>query len=294
MGRRALVIVNPYAGMRRSQKNLFEIVDRLCQQDYSVSVQTTAKPQDGTYFVKEYGAAQDLIVCCGGDGTLNEVINGVTEAGLQVPIGYVPAGTTNDFARTLGLPKRVEKCMDRILTGWPRFCDIGHFNSRPFTYIASLGAFTAVSYSTPQRLKNKIGHTAYLLEGVKEIGNISPFEAEVDLNGETIRGEFVFGSVSNSTSIAGLFRLNQLDVRLDDGEFELMLIRNPKNVIDLNNVVQELVKCKYDPRYVVFTHANSLKIKTSRTLAWTLDGESGGQQSEVSISVRHNAIQLIY
>ena len=293
MGRRALVIVNPYAGMKKSKKNMFEIVDRLCQQDYSVSVQTTTKPKDGILFVKEYGAEQDLIVCCGGDGTLNEVINGVLESGLRVPIGYVPAGTTNDFARTLRLPKKVEKCMDRILTGWPHCCDICSFNGRNFTYIASLGAFTKVSYSTPQKLKNALGHTAYLLEGVKEIGNISPFEAEVTVGDEKITGEFVFGSVSNSTSVAGLFKLNGLDVRLDDGEFELMLIRNPKNAIDLNRIVQGLVKSKYDPRHVVFTHARAIDFKTSRPLSWTLDGESGGQQEAVQISVLHNAIRLM-
>lgn len=293
MKKRALVIVNPHAGMKKSKKDMFEIVDRLSQKDYSVSAQTTTKRGDGSLFVKEYGRGQDLIICCGGDGTLNEVINGVLENGLKTTLGYVPAGTTNDFARTLLLPKKAEKCMDLILSGWPRHYDIGSFNDRKFTYIASLGAFTKVSYSTPQRIKNALGHTAYLLEGAKEIGSISPFQAEFTANGETYSGEFLFGSISNSTSIAGLFKLNRLDVRLDDGEFELMLIRNPKNVNDLRGLLQGLVQGKYDPNYIVFTHAKEIDFKSSEPLSWTLDGEDGGLQTEAHISVLHNAINII-
>ncbi len=293
MNKRALVIVNPRAGVKKSKKDMFEIVDRLSQKGYSVSVQTTAQPGDGARFVREYGKGQDLIICCGGDGTLNEVINGILDSKLDVALGYVPAGTTNDFARTLQLPKNAEKCMDLILSGWPHAYDIGSFSGRNFTYIASLGAFTKVSYSTPQRIKNALGHTAYLLEGVKEIGSISPFEAEFTANGETYSGEFLFGSISNSTSIAGLFKLKKLEVRLDDGEFELILIRKPKNMTDLRGIIQGISKEKYDPRYVVFTHAKEITFKSKEPLPWTLDGESGGEQTEATISVLHNAVRII-
>ena len=293
MGKRALVIVNPTAGMKKAKKIMFDIVDHLSQEGYQVSAQTTGKTGDGTLFLKEYGAEQDLIVCCGGDGTLNEVINGMLEIRVKASLGYVPAGTTNDFARTLQLPKNAGKCIDRILAGSPRGLDIGTFNGKNFTYIASLGAFTKISYSTPQKLKNVFGHSAYLMEGAKEIGNISPFEAEVTVNGETIRGEFVFGSVSNSTSVAGLFKLNQLDVRLDDGELELVLIRNPKTPADLIQILHGLVQCSYDPRYVIFRHADEITIKTAEPLAWTLDGERGGEVAEAHIGVIHSAINLL-
>ncbi len=293
MNKRALVIVNPRAGTKKSKKDMFEIVDRLSQQGYSVSAQTTTQRGDGTRFIREYGKEHDMVICCGGDGTLNEVINGILDCGLELPIGYVPAGTTNDFARTLQLPKKAEKCMDLILSGWPHSYDIGSFNDRNFTYIASLGAFTKVSYSTPQKIKNALGHTAYLLEGVKEIGNISPFEAEFTANGETYSGEFLFGAISNSTSIAGLFKLKKLEVRLDDGEFELILIRNPKNVSDLRGIIQGLTKGKYDPRYVVFTHAKEIWFQAPKPLPWTLDGESGGSHTEATISVLHNAVKMI-
>lgn len=293
MNKRALVIVNPHAGIKKSKKDMFEIVDRLSQQGYSVAVQTTTQSGDGARFVREYGKEQDLIICCGGDGTLNEVINGIWESGLKVALGYVPAGTTNDFARTLQLPKNAEKCMDLILSGWPHSYDIGSFNGRNFTYIASLGAFTKVSYSTPQRIKNALGHTAYLLEGVKEIGTISPFEAEFTANGETYSGEFLFGSISNSTSIAGLFKLDKLEVRLDDGEFELILIRKPNNMSDLRGLIHGLTKGNYDPRYIVFTHAKEITFKSKTPLPWTLDGESGGEQTEATISVLHNAVRII-
>ncbi len=293
MGERALVILNPTAGMKKAKKIMFDIVDHLSQAGYQVSAQTTGKSGDGTVFVKEYGKGKDLIVCCGGDGTLNEVINGMLEIGSEAALGYIPAGTTNDFARTLQLPKRPIRCIERILAGSPRALDIGSFNGRNFTYIASLGAFTKISYSTPQKLKNVFGHSAYLMEGVKEIGNISPFEAEIEVNGETISGEFVFGSVSNSTSVAGLFKLNQLDVRLDDGELELMLIRNPKTPADLIQILHGLVQCSYDPRYVVFKHTEEVRIKTAAPLAWTLDGERGGEVTEAHIKVQPGAIDLL-
>lgn len=293
MNKRALVIVNPHAGTKKSKKDMFEIIDRLSQKGYSVSAQTTTQHGDGTRFIKEYGDNHDIVICSGGDGTLNEVINGILDCGLELPIGYVPAGTTNDFARTLQLPKKAEKCMDLILSGWPHPYDIGSFNNRNFTYIASLGAFTKVSYSTPQKIKNALGHTAYLLEGVKEIGSISPFEAEFTAGGETYSGEFLFGAISNSTSIAGLFKLKKLEVRLDDGEFELILIRNPKNVSDLRGIIQGLTQGKYDPRYVVFTHAKEIRFRAPKPLPWTLDGESGGSHTEANISVLHNAVKIM-
>ena len=291
--RKALVILNPKAGIKKSKKDMFEIVDRLSKKGYRVSIQTTTCSGDGARFVQEYGTNMDLIICCGGDGTLNEVLNGLHQSKLSVPLGYVPAGTTNDFARTFSLPNKVEKCMDLILGGWPRPCDLGRFNDRNFTYIASLGAFTNVSYSTPQKLKNVFGHSAYLWEGIKEIRNITPFQATISANGETYKGEFVFGSISNSSSIGGLFKLNSLDVRMDDGEFELMLIRNPKNLTDLLGIVQGLVRGKYDPRFVVFTHAEAVDIHTDTPQTWTLDGESGGEQQDVHIEVVHKAFRLI-
>ncbi len=294
MNKRALVIINPKAGQKQSKKIMFDIVDRLSHAGYQVSVQTTAKSGDGTLFVKEYGGNQELIVCCGGDGTLNEVINGMIELGTNSPLGYVPAGTTNDFARTLQLPRKADPCMDRILKGAPRRLDIGSFNGRNFTYIASLGAFTKISYSTPQRLKNQLGHSAYVLEGVKEIGNITPFQAEIEADGKTFAGEFVFGSVTNSTSVAGLFRLNQLDVRLDDGEFELTLIRNPKTPSDLARILRGLVRSQYDPQSVLFLHAKEIKIRTAQPMSWTIDGESGGEMTQAEIKVIPNAVHLLF
>ena len=176
---------------------------------------------------------------------------------------------------------------------WPRHCDLGRFNDRNFTYIASLGAFTNVSYSTPQKLKNVFVHSAYLLEGVKEIRNISPFQAQFKTNVDTFEGEFVFGSISNSSSIGGLFKLNSLDVRMDDGEFELMLVRNPKNITDLHGIIQGLARGKYDPTYVIFTHIKEADILTEKPQTWTLDGESGGEQQKVHIETIHKAFKLI-
>ncbi len=293
MGKSALVIVNPLAGQKKSKKIMFDIVDALSHAGYQVSAQTTTKRGDATELIQEYGKKQQLIVCCGGDGTLNEVINGMLEAGCTARLGYIPAGTTNDFARTLKLPKKTEKCISHIINGGARRLDIGAFNGRNFTYIASLGAFTKISYSTPQKLKNIFGHSAYLMEGVKEIGKIDPFKAVVEVDGETIEGEFVFGSVTNSTSVAGLFKLNELDVRLDDGELELTLIRNPKNANALVQILRGLVYCRYNPEYVVFKHAKEVIIKTELPQRWTLDGERGSKVTEAHIKVIDGAIRFI-
>lgn len=293
MEKNALVIINPKAGVKRAKKNVFEIVERLSQEHYRISVQSTLARGDGTRLVEEYGKNQDLIICCGGDGTLNEVLNGIYHNALKAPVGYIPAGTTNDFARTLNLPHKVEKCMDTILQGYPRACDLGNFNDRNFSYIASLGAFAKVSYSTPQKLKNIFGHSAYLLEGIKEIGHITPFNATIHTDKGDFEGEFVFGSISNTSSIGGLFKLNKLDVRMDDGEFELMLIRNPKSLPALAKIINGLTRSVYDPRHIVFTHVKRVEIHTDRPMGWTLDGESGGDLTDAIIEVCPNAYNLL-
>lgn len=294
MSKKALVVINPHAGMRKSKKALFEIIDRLSKAGYSVTAQTTTAPGDATRMAKEFGPKRDLIVCCGGDGTLNEIINGIREAEIAIPIGYIPAGTTNDFARSLGLKTNADWCMDRIIDGFPRNFDIGSFNGRNFTYIASLGAFTDVSYSTPQKLKNALGHTAYLLEGAKAVKSIAPFQAELWIDDEHFEGEFLFGAITNSTSVGGLFRLDRLDVRLDDGELELMFIRNPKNPSDLNKTVQSAVKRIYDPAHIIFRHCKEAVIRTKKPQTWTLDGENGGEHTEVHIAVQHKAIRIFF
>ena len=294
MNKKALVIINPHAGMKKSKKAIFEIIDRLSHAGFSVTAQTTTSQGAATQMAREFGPSHDLLVCCGGDGTLNEVINGVREAEISIPIGYIPAGTTNDFARSLGLKAKPDRCMDRIIDGFPRDLDIGRFNDRNFTYIASLGAFTAVSYTTPQKLKNLLGHTAYLLEGAKAVKSIAPFHAEIIVDDECFEGDFLFGAITNSTSVGGLFRLDRLDVRLDDGELELFFIRNPKNPSDLNNTVQQAVKRNYDPAHIIFRHCKEATIRTDEPRKWTLDGESGGEHTEVHIAVEQNAIRIYY
>lgn len=294
MYKRALVIINPRAGTQKARKNMYNVVERLCNAGYSITTQITAGPKDATKMVCELGKPHDLILCCGGDGTLNETINGILQAGLTTPLGYLPTGTTNDFARTLKLPKKIDKCMDRILEGFPRNCDVGSFNERRFTYIASLGAFTKVSHSTPQKLKNILGHTAYLLEGAKEVFSVAPFKATVQADEKTYEGEFVFGAITNSTSVAGLFRLDQLDVRLDDGEFEMILVRNPKNSIELTRIVQSIVSGHYDPKYIIFNHCKKVTVQTEKPMEWTLDGEASGLLTDVEINVCPKAIRLFY
>lgn len=294
MPKKVLLIVNSHAGTQRSRAGLFDIVDTLCNHECEVTVHMTLQQGDATHFVERYAPLHDQIVCCGGDGTLNEVINGIMRSEKRLPIGYVPAGSTNDFASSLKLPKKLKDATENAIEGYPHAHDIGSFNGRYFSYIASLGAFTKVSYTTPQRLKNLFGHAAYILEGAKDIGGITPFSLRLETDERTVEGEFLFGSISNSTSVAGLFRLNPLDVRLDDGQFEVMLIRNPKNPsLAMSRILHCLVRQEYDPEYIVFFHASKLQIISDKPLSWTLDGECGGAHTHVKIENIHNAIEII-
>ena len=294
MPKKVLLIVNSHAGTRKSRAGLFDIVDTLCNNDCAVTVHMTLDRGDATRFVEQYAPLHDQIVCCGGDGTLNEVINGLMRCEKRLPIGYIPAGSTNDFASSLKLPKKLRDATENAINGYPHGHDIGCFNGRYFSYIASLGAFTKVSYSTPQRLKNALGHAAYILEGAKDIGEITPFSLKMESEDRTVEGDFLLGSVSNSTSVAGLFRLNPLDVRLDDGQFEVMLIRNPKNPsLAIPQILRGLARQEYDPEHIVFFHAARLKVTSEQSLSWTLDGERGGTHTQVEIQNLHNAIEII-
>lgn len=294
MSKKLLLIVNPNAGKKRSQRGLYDIVDTLCRCDCEVNVRVTAKRGDAVALAQTYAQDYDEIVCVGGDGTLNEVINGVMLSKSSVPIGYIPAGSTNDFASTMHIPLKLREAAAAAAYGYPHPHDIGQFNGRFFTYIASLGAFTKVSYSTPQKLKNALGHAAYILEGAKDIGGITPFSLSFTAEEQAGEGEFLFGSVSNSTSVGGFFRLDPLDVRLDDGQFEVMLIRNPQNPsLSIPYMLRCLLRQEYDPEFFFFFHTADIRFSSSKPLDWTLDGECGGAQTEVHIQTIPNAVQIV-
>lgn len=296
MSEKLLLIINPYAGKRRVRGEMFNIVDVLSKQYADITVHLTTKQGDAMDFVRTNAAEYDKVVCCGGDGTLNEVINGVMAHEKRIPIGYIPTGSTNDFASTMKIPSNIKKAAAMSADGTAYAHDVGLFNDeRHFSYIASLGAFTKTSYSTSQKLKNQLGHAAYILEAAKSLGDISPFAMRVETADYAEEGKFLLGAISNSTSIGGVFKMKASEVIPDDGEFEVVLVRHPKNTATgYLRIVQSLLSQKYDPELISFFRAKEINITTKEPLAWTLDGESGGTYTQVNIKNLHKAIDIIH
>ncbi|MGM9662847.1 MAG: diacylglycerol/lipid kinase family protein, partial [Oscillospiraceae bacterium] len=241
MAKTLMLIVNPRAGRARATGALFDAAAHFSEAGYLVSIRQTRARMDAARFVREEGERFDAVVCCGGDGTLNETVSGLLCLKDPPPLGYIPCGSTNDFAASLHLPDQPLEAARRITESSGKLLDVGSFNGRPFVYVASFGAFTKASYSAPQNVKNDLGHLAYLLEGVKDISTLRPYRASVTAGYETFDGEFLFGAVTNATSVGGVMKLQEDLVVLDDGQFELLLIPNPSSAAELQSLVRSLV-----------------------------------------------------
>ena len=293
--KRCLIVVNPCAGRRKGLRALPKLHRLFDDAGYSVTDHVTASRGDGRAFV-EHAEGFDMILCVGGDGTLNEVITGVLRSGKNVPVGYIPAGSTNDFARSLGIPYKPMKAAKQILSEPPMKLDIGYYGDRYFTYVASFGIFTRTSYSAPQKLKNAIGHLAYILHGIREVVHIHPVDAEVESSdGKIIRDRFIFGSFSNSTSFGGVLRLNPADVDFSDGMFEMMLIRPPKNARQLSRCLRALRKGKpYDSEQISFFRGEKVKLRfPGGDAPFSLDGEYAEGKNEIEIGALRQPITML-
>ena len=251
----------------------------------------TQKRGDGTELATQYAAQSDLIVCIGGDGTFNEVITGVVRAGANSPIGYIPAGSTNDFAASLGLSKNVIQAAQDIVAGLPVAYDVGRFRERYFTYVASFGAFTKSSYATSQSVKNALGHLAYVLEGVKEVWHLKGIKARLRTDAGEFEGEYLFGSVTNSTSLAGIISLDRNTVKLDDGLFELMLVEKPANAVQYSSLLSQIALKRFDDRLKLYK-VSTVEMETEEDLDWTLDGELEPGRTNFKIETLSNAIEI--
>ena len=290
--KKVLLIVNPCAGKTKSRISSADIIDKFPEDDYEFTLRATTCQGDATNIVKNQLKDHDMVVCSGGDGTLNETINGVMDMPRRVPIGYIPSGSTCDLATTLGIPAEVNMATDIIKKGNTNDYDIGLFNNRYFSYVASFGAFTKNSYSTPQKLKNRLGHTAYILEAAKEIKDIHGIHARVEHDGGIIEGDFCFGSISNSSSIAGMFKLREEDVRLNDGIFEVFLVRH-MSLPKIAKTILEVQKQIYNPDKVIYIRTSKIRITTPyEDVSWTLDGEFGGLHREVMVHILERAVRL--
>ena len=290
MAKTLMLIVNPRAGRSRSLAPLLNAISLFSEADYLVSLRQTTAQGDATRFVRENGAAFDRIVCYGGDGTLNDTVTGLMDLPVPPPLGYIPGGSTNDFAASLHLSDQPAEAAKQILDSIGKKLDVGTFNGRPFVYVASFGAFTKASYSAPQSAKNDLGHLAYILEGVKDLSTLRPYEATVTADGETFSGSFLFGAVTNATSVGGLMKLPEDQVVLDDGRFELLLIPNPKSPLDLQALLRSLLLQDYTGDGVIFRHASDIVVETPESFPWTLDGEYGPGQERIEI---HNLKQKL-
>ena len=288
-----LMLLNPCAGMRKANKVLVDILSIFNRADYDVQVYITAGPGDGISAVKTLAPGMDVVVCCGGDGTLNETVSGLLEAGLDIPLGYIPAGSTNDFAASLGLPADPIAAAQLIVSGTPACYDVGQFGDRFFSYVASFGAFTKASYATSQNVKNALGHTAYLLEGIQELSQIRKVSLQLELDGEPLEDEYLFGAVCNSTSVGGLLTLDPNQVDMSDGMFEVLLVRMPKDFSEIAECIMAVQKQQYNCRMMTFRSAKTITVRAETELDWTLDGEKAPTDGNITITNLHHAIRLI-
>ena len=273
--------------------HLLDIVDIFSSHDYEVIIRATQAPKDAYEKAKEYADSVDLIVCSGGDGTLDEVVTGITEKNSNVPIGYIPAGSTNDFANSLKLPSQMKKAADIVAAGYTFACDVGVFNNDVFVYIAAFGLFTEVSYGTPQEMKNMLGHMAYILEGMKHLQNVKSYHMKVSYDDTVIEDDFIFGMITNSYSVGGFKNITGRNVALDDGLFEVTLIKRPNNPIELNSILAVLVSERVDTEYMYCFKTRSLVIESDEEIAWTLDGEYGGDHTRVELTDKQQAVDII-
>lgn len=294
MKKRLMLIINPMAGRGGYKTGFGEVMNILDSGGFLTTVYFTQGRGDATVFAAQHAKEYDTVACIGGDGTLSEVVSGLMQVQDPPPLGYIPMGTTNDVASTLGLPKNAIDAALRIVTGTPTEFDVGSFGDTDFfTYIAAFGAFTAVSYETPQNEKQALGHLAYLLEGMSRLNRIDRYHARVEYEGGEIEGDFIFGGVSNSTSVAGMVRLRKDLVSLGDGLSEVLLIRYPEKIGDLSRIISGVLSQNYDREHVILFQAKKVRFVFDEPVAWTRDGEAGGVTTDVTLQNNHAAIRIL-
>ena len=301
MKKKVLFIFNPYSGKGQIKNNLLDIIDVLVKTEHEVTVYPTQFKKQAVSLVENRRPEYDLIVCSGGDGTLDEIVTGMIQSGFKTPIGYIPAGSTNDFAKSLELPSNMKSAAEVVAAGKIFSCDVGLFNNDVFVYIAAFGLFTEVSYETPQEMKNVLGHMAYILEGVKQFQNIKSYHMKVaykeDDIEKNIEDDFIFGMITNSFSVGGfktvLGNVTGKNVALNDGLFEVTLVKRPRNPIELNSILVALVSEKIDTEYMYCFKAKELVLESQTEVAWTLDGEFGGNHTRVELVDMHEAMDII-
>lgn len=292
---KVLFIVNPKSGKMTIKNKLFEVLKLFSESGFEPTVLMTEKSGDATAFAQEYSQNFDRIISCGGDGTLNEIVTGLMSLPKEArpPLGFIPAGTTNDLAETLKIPKTPLAAAKAIINNPPAPNDVGCFNNtRFFNYVASCGAFTSTSYSTSQNLKNSLGHMAYVLEGIKSLNEIKPIYMKIESEEVKTDGEFLFAAITNSLSVGGIYKFDPKHVNLSDGTFEVVLVRMPKTPAETVDIFYNLANLNYEENQVVFFHTSNITIIAEEPIKWTVDGEYGGKLEKVNIKNLPGAISI--
>ncbi len=294
MKKKLLMIINPRSGRNKKRDDLSEAIKVFDDCGYSVKSYNTLGAGDATEYARKHASEYDVVVCRGGDGTFCEMMNGVMQHDKKPEIGFVPAGTTNDLANTIGLPFAPEEAAKLITEEESRQSDLGRFNGKFFTYVASFGAFTKCSYATAQKLKNKIGRMAYFYEAAKEVKDIKAVPMKCVADGVEYTGNYVFGSVSNSYTVGKIIHMDKETVCLNDGKFELLLIEKPENVNGWAKLADCILKKHFSSKHIVFVQAEHIEITTldGSKIPWTLDGEFGGNVDSAEIDVHKHAFRL--
>ena len=277
-------IINPRSGKMKLKPVLMDVLQIFNTAGYNVDVKITGHRGHAIEIAESLPGNVDIIVVSGGDGTLNEVLTGLLKANKKLPVGYIPSGSTNDFAATLGIPSDPKKAAMKIVSGKPANVDIGKFSdSRYFSYIASFGVFTAASYNTPQATKNIFGHLAYVLEGMKDLTNIVSYNVKIETEDTVHNGKYIFGGVSNTTSVGGIVKLDKDEVKMNDGLFEIVLVKYPSNINDLRKIIVGCTKADFTDSVFEFVKSRKVKFTFENPVDWSVDGEheNGGTEIEI-------------
>ncbi len=292
--KKMLLVVNPVSGKKLAKQYMMRMINRFDQAGYNVTACCTQINKNAYDIVKNRGREFDIVVCCGGDGTLKETVCGIMELGLDIPVGYLPMGSTNDFAHSMNIPTDVFEAVEAIINGEPKPVDIGQFGNENFIYVAGFGNFTAISYSANQKLKNVLGKNAYYLQAVKEFFRMKPFHARVEADGEFFEGDYFYGEASNSYSIAGMPVLHNMGVEFDDGKHELILVEMFKSPADILRLANDMVhKTVADNPSVIIRHCDHIKFMFDEPTPFTLDGEFGGEHLEVEAKTLKHAVKIM-
>lgn len=290
--KRLYFIYNPLAGKGNIRGKMYEIIQALADAEYEVTVYPTRGPKDATERVLQLPEGYDLVVCSGGDGTLDEVVTGMMQRESRLPIGYIPAGSCNDFARSLQIPNNMQQAAEIAVQGQAFAVDVGSLNMRNFVYVAAFGIFTDVSYSTKQEMKNVLGHMAYILEGMKRLTSVKSYYLKVTSDEMSFEGDFLFGMVTNSRSVGGFKSIVGKNVIFDDGLFEVTFIQRPKNPMELQEILAALTISQIDTKYMYSFRSSRIVVESEEPVPWALDGEYGGEYLKAEIFNNPRAVEI--